>query len=404
MSFNNLSDLDKQYQNLKLELAELKLIRKKKKFEYEEKTRKAELKQKNWKEKLQNILEWIKNTFIALLIPLAGLATWWLTSNFQKQQADIENNFKHREAIIANTFKEKETFQKFIQQSTQKSEPNTKIAGIWTLSRYWNLDIKDSLDLILLCNTLTAIITYDDDISVSNSAAEVLGNAYNWGTNDTLKKFLCRILYGANKTGKNGCLAVQNQIMGKKLITAGDKYYQILDKVNLTKIPVMGVKIYLEDAVFKFVDFADIDLSNGNLKRTIFELANLRGANFKNADLRYCNFHYAEFANVNFNNANINFSTFKKIKPSGANIWGILADTIYYENALLTENRAIKNLFLDSGAVEMSDENWDFWQRTGRPQPHNWRQWRSDGFPINNQTGIPLEKEIPDLDAAEIKK
>jgi hypothetical protein len=73
----------------------------------------------------------------------------------------------------------------------EKASPSQRVPLIWTLQKYWKPEYE-----LVLANALTSMIANDDDRSVMESCAEVIGHAYEEPTPEPEQNRLKELLYG----------------------------------------------------------------------------------------------------------------------------------------------------------------------------------------------------------------
>jgi hypothetical protein len=268
---------------------------------------------------------------------LSGFATY-VSLTTQKQQALIGQRQKHQEALIDA-----------LKLATDGSgEVDRRIAGIWELKQSW----QDPDEFEVTASVLSAQLTLPDkDRFARCAAAEVIGNAMSTGKAHQAE--LARLLYG-NRDGEIGLVIRQHQLM-KTSGTAEQATNSCLTALDATREAIRKNWRYLHDVNLNDTDLSKIQLYSADLSGAVFLNSKVNDANF-----RCSNLSGAVLTGTNWETGDFRFANVRDATPE-----------------------AFRAFAIRSGAVEMSDADWQAWRNNG---------FRIDqGKPVNAPNGAPVE-------------
>jgi uncharacterized protein YjbI with pentapeptide repeats len=207
-----------------------------------------------------------------------------------------------------------------------------------------------------LANTLSSLLSSDNDLAVLDAAAEVIGHAYDVGPDGShvvrtpQQVFLRELLYGTRVDGtitggKIGAIRRAQDVannrspseMSKDPISEQRKFYfgetvrknwEDLEGANLQNMQLPGIHLYQANA--QYINLHNAELSNAQLFGSDFQhgflgvchlrnsdlheaklqdadlyKADLTGANLKNAHLERADLRRAQLENADLDNANL---------------------------------------------------------------------------------------------------
>jgi uncharacterized protein YjbI with pentapeptide repeats len=185
--------------------------------------------------------------------------------------------------------KESKEFNDLLKGAADAAAPVAqRVPLIWALHGYW-----DSEHELVLANALSALIANDKDRAVLESAAEVIGHAYESDTVVPVQERLRKLLYGTasgsndSESGKVGAvLRAENLIYDRYKADSLDLSLCPDQKDQMDKLYKLRM-FYIAEAVRKnWKNLNEVNLERDFLQRILLYGAYLNKANLIDADLR----------------------------------------------------------------------------------------------------------------------